>query len=159
MGPRPARTNRKVRCRCVRNVSGITLLPKRLATFQLSAGSEGYGARVDGYVCTTAQRGYPVDEWLPNGVVNNDLFWLVVDGPSNCLLDLAAGANNVITVGDPLIGLTAATSQATSAGRLYSATLNASTVPLANQAMNYVGYALSAAVTTSTEVLAEVGHW
>lgn len=165
-GAKPARTNRFVRCRVVRNVSGINLLPKRLVRFQKSG--VNYGARVDGYTATTAERGYPVDEYLPAaGVVNNDLFWIVVDGPAMILMPIAPGDIANMTEGDPLVALTAATSQATTAGRITNQTFTGSTQTsdytfLANQVENYIGRALSARTTGNTDsagVLVEVGHW
>ena len=164
VGAKPARTNRRVKCMIVRNVSGITLLPKRLVTFQ-NAGVDGrYRAgRVDGYVTTTAQRGYPVDEYLSatNGVPNNDLFWVVIEGPSKVLTALDGGADNVFNVGDIAVGLTAATSGATTAGRVYPQDLTGATALLGNQVQNKVGYALSAVTTgnTGADLLVDVCHW
>jgi hypothetical protein len=51
---------KSVRCRLVRNMSGITLLPKKMV--QLDASNPG---RVTGYVVNTGQRGFPIDEFLP----------------------------------------------------------------------------------------------
>lgn len=149
VGAKPNRTNMKVRCRCVRNVAAIALQPKRLVTFQLTAGM--YGSRVDGYATTTAQRGFPVDEYLPAaGVPVNDLFWIVVAGPALVLTPLDAGSDNVINVGDAVVALTAATSGATTAGRVYTQDLTGATSLLANQVQDRVGYALSAVTTGNT---------
>jgi hypothetical protein len=39
--------------------------------------------RVEGYTITTAQLGFPVDEFLgTNGCPHGDLFWVVVAGPA-----------------------------------------------------------------------------
>lgn len=152
-GAKPARTNRTVRCRCVRNVSGINLLPKRVVSYQ-TGGTDGRYAvgRVDGYTTTVAQRAAGVvDEWLPAaGVVNNDLFWIVVEGPTKVLTDLAGGANNVHTIGELVTALTAATSQATTAGRVQPQDLTGATQLLGNQVLNVIGRALSAATTANT---------
>lgn len=159
-GAKPARTNRYVRCRIVRNVAAAALLPGRLARFIKTAGN--YGAQVDGYTATTAERGYPIDEWLPAaGVAVNDLFWIVVDGPAAVKTDLAGGANNVINVGDVLVALTGATSGATTAGRVAPQDLTGATALLANQQQNRIGYALTARTTGNTDasVLVEVGRW
>jgi hypothetical protein len=153
VGAKPARTNRFCLCRIVRNVSGINLLPSRLVSFQIG-GTDGRwaGSRVDGYTTTTAQfAAGVVDEWLPAaGVPNDDLFWLVIRGPTTVLTDLAGGANNVINVGDVLVALTAATSQATTAGRVSDQVLTGATAVLGVQLMNYIGRALSAATTANT---------
>lgn len=155
---RAVRSNKYVRCRAVRNVSGIALLPRRLASFKASAGS--YGLEVDGYSTTTAARGYPVDEYLPStGVSANDVFWIVVDGPAEALTDIASV--DTINVGDTLVALTAVTSQATTAGRVDLAAHGVSESALANQIQNRIGYALSAKTSgnTNTAILVEVGKW
>lgn len=157
VGAKPARTNRTVKCLCVRNVSGIALLPKRLVVFQ-TAGTDGrYAAgRVAGYTSVTNQRGYPVDEWLPAaGVPNNDLFWIVIEGPSLCITDLAPGAGNLISVGSFVDALTAATSGATTAGRVEII------ANLTSSAAFRVGMALSATTTgnTNADILVDVGKW
>ncbi|NJL70214.1 MAG: hypothetical protein HC888_00775 [Candidatus Competibacteraceae bacterium] len=156
-GSAASRTGRMVRCRLVRNVSGGNLLPKRLVQFSTDAGR--YGSRVSGYATTTAQEGVPVDEYLPAaGVPNNALFWVVVSGPALVLSDLAGGANNVITVGQRLVSLTAATSGATTAGRVAPIDLTGATTPLANQILNTIGQALTAKTTgnTNADVLVEI---
>lgn len=136
-----------VTCRVVRNVSGAALLPKRLVSFS----STYYGQRVDGYATTTAQVAYPVDELLPTaGVVNNDLFYVVTKGPCLVKTDLAGGASNVIAVGDPLVSLTAATSGATTSGRIATASFAGATSVLALPVLNTLGRAMSAATTANT---------
>ena len=127
------RSGRPVVCRIVRNVSGIALLPGRVARFAAGAlaanGAPGgvFGGQVDGYAAPAANPadftslqsyGVPVDEYLPTaGVQNNDLFWVVVQGPAGVLTDLATLSPS-INVGDLVIAQTAATSQATTAGRI-----------------------------------------
>jgi hypothetical protein len=152
------RTGRPVVLRVVRNVSGGNLLPKRLVTFQKNAGV--YGSRVDGYATVTADVAYPVDEHLPAaGVANNDLFYIVVEGPALVLTDLAGGANNVINAGDVLVSLTAATSGATTAGRVAVQDLTGATAVLGKQIKNRIGYALTAATTgeTGKSILCDIG--
>lgn len=157
VGAKKQRSGRMVKCMCVRNVSGIALLPKRLAGIY-TAGADGKYAlgRVAGYTTTTNERGYPIDEFLPAaGVPANDLFWVVVEGPAMCITDLAAGAGNVINVGSYVDALTAATSQCTTAGRVEIIANVTASMPLR------VGMALSAVSTTNTnaDLLIEVGHW
>ena len=136
-----------VKVRIVRNSSGIALLPKRLARFKLA----NYGMQVDGYTTTTAEEGYPIDEFLPAaGVADKDLFYIVVEGPATCLTDLAASSANVFSAGSVLVALTAATSQCTTAGRVSINDLTGATQLLALQVQNRVGAAMSAKTTANT---------
>jgi hypothetical protein len=162
VGAKPARSNRSVQCMCVRNVSGVNILPGQLCNLQM-AGTDGryYLGRVDGLAYIGAQRAYPADEWLPAaGVPNNDMFWVVVAGPASILTPLDAGADNVFTVGERVVALTAVTSQATSAGRIAPQVLTGATAPLAQQIQGQIGWALSAATTANTNqlLLVEVGE-
>jgi hypothetical protein len=151
VGAKAQRTNRKVRCRIVRNASGIALLPKRVVRFKNTAGNDRVG-QVDGYTTTTAADfAGVVDEWLPSaGVPANDLFYIVIEGPTRTLTDIAGDADNVFSVGDVVVALTAATSQATTAGRVGPQDLTGATALLANQVQNRIGTALSAKTTANT---------
>lgn len=154
------RTGRPIRLRCVRNKSGGALLPKRLVQFSTTAGE--YGSWVTGYATVTADVAYPIDEYLPStGVADNDLFYIVVSGPALVLTPLDAGSDNVINVGDVLNSLTAATSGATTAGRVASADFTGATTPLAKQIKNRIGYALTAKTTANAnaDLLCDVGKW
>jgi len=155
---RVVRSNKYVRCRAVRNVSGISLLPRRVASFK--AAVDAHGLEVDGYTTTVAARGYVIDEYLPAaGVVDKDVFWVVIEGPAEFITDIATV--DAINVGDKLVALTAVTSQATTAGRVDLFDATGATLPLANQAVNYFGYALSAktSANTNASILVDVGHW
>lgn len=134
--------------RIVRNVSGITLMPRKLVTFK--TGQRGF--QVDGYCTTTAQEAYPVDEFLPYNVPTNDLFYIVVEGNAECLTDLAAGANNLLNAETVVVALTAVTSQSTTAGRIAPQDLTGATALLANQIQNRIGVNLTAKTTTNTNV-------
>lgn len=153
------RTGRYVKCRIVRNVSGIALLPMRLVSGDTTA--PRYTTRANGYTDLAAQDWLGVvDEYLPAaGVPANDLFWVTVAGPTLILTDLAGGANNVIAVGTRMVALTAATSQATTAGRVYPQDLTGATAVLGGQVYGVVGRALSAMTTaqTNTGVLVDMG--
>jgi hypothetical protein len=168
VGAKQARSNRLVKCMCVRNISGIALLPKRLANLTTVAEAEvgqnlpAYLGQVDGYATATAQRAYPIDEWLPAaGVAANDLFWIVIEGPATVLTAQDGGADNVFTIGLGVVALTAVTSQATTAGRVAPVDFTGATVLLGNQIKNMIGWALSAATTANTAagLLIEVGKW
>jgi hypothetical protein len=152
------RSNKHVKCRAVRNNSGISLLPRRIAQFSLTAGS--FSHEVTGYTTTVAQRGYLVDEFLPStGVPDKDVFWIVIEGPAEGISDLATA--DTIAVGDKLVALTAITSQATTAGRVDLIDLTGATSVLANQILHYLGHAMSALTSgnTNTAILIDVGHW
>lgn len=157
---KPARTNRYVLCMCVRNDSGAALLPQRLVTFEKTAGK--FPGKVDGYATVDADHAYPVDEFLPStGVPANDLFWIVIEGPAMCLTPLDGGADNVFSVGTVVTSLTAASSGATSAGRVKPQVTTGATTAFALEVMNYIGRALSAATTANTgaNLLVDVGKW
>ena len=147
-GVPPQRSNLYKRVRVVRNTSGIALLPKRLGS--LKAGTPG---QVDGYGTTTAQgQCFPIDEFLAAaGVPNNDLFYITVAGYATVLTDLGGAANNVISVDNWIIALTAATSQATTAGRAQSQMLTGATALLGDQVQHRIGRALSAKTTANTD--------
>lgn len=110
-GVKTARSARHVRCRLVRNLSGITLLGKRLV--QINAQTH----RITGYSKLSGQPCYPLDEFLPaSGVPNGDLCWIVISGPAVVLTPFAGadfgGAD--FAVGDILqSGTVAAASTAT----------------------------------------------
>ncbi len=147
-GVKTHRTNRQVKCIFVRNASGIALLPKRLATWK--AGYEG--RQVDGY-CTTdhARCAGVVDEHLPAaGVPANDMFWLAVEGPTLCLTDIAASAANNWSAGLVGTALTAATSQATTAGRIRAFAVTTNTTNAVSIGFNRLGRALTARTTANT---------
>ncbi len=162
LGARPARTQKKVRCRLVQNKAAIALLPKRIARLKLGTPNEALGV-VDGYTRLTAERGFPIDEFLPAaGVPVNGYFWIVVEGPAIVKLPLAgAGFNGDIAVGDRLVALTAATSGATTAGRIAKENITGSTQAadytfLFDQISNRIGRALSAAASTDANTNGDV---
>ena len=94
-----------------------------------------------------------VDEHLPSGgVAVNDVFWLTVKGPTE--VSVALSGTDVV-VGDRLVAIVAATSGATTAGRVTpmpQATL-ITTNGAGNNAFGVLGYAASAGATTGTAVL------
>jgi hypothetical protein len=143
------RTGRVVTCRVVRNMSGTTIYGGYLCTFRATAGK--FGGQVDGLVDTSAELCYPADEYLPSaGVRDKDLFYIVVGGPALIKTPLSGDANNVFSVGSMVVGLTAATSGATTAGRAVAQDLTGATAPLGNNVQNRIGVALSAATTANT---------
>lgn len=156
LGARPVRTEKKVVCRLVQNRSGAALLPKRLGRFKIDGTPAQALGVIDGYTRLTAERGFPIDEFLPAaGVPNLGYFWVVVEGPAVVKLpthqeDFAAA----IAVGDRLVALTAVTSGATTSGRINKEVLTGSSQAtdyafIVDQIANRVGRALSAAATTA----------
>jgi hypothetical protein len=147
-GAKALRSDNDVYCTLVRNASGITLLPKRVVKWK----SGQIGKQVDGYCAVDFEAvAGVVDEWLPSaGVVDDDLFWIVRKGPTLVLTDLAGGAANVITSGANLVALTAATSQATTAGRVQEYAFTTNVTALQSQVLNRLGKAMSAKTTANT---------
>lgn len=144
--------------RLVKNSSGIALLPKRVVKFK--AGTNG--TEVDGYVRTPQDRGAGVvDEWLPAaGVPDGAYFYILREGTGLGLTSLEAADTTAIAQGDTLVGQTAATSQATTAGRLTPPVYTAATtgnVPASVQTgLAVFGVAQSAKTSgnTNSDVLA-----
>lgn len=162
-GGAPQRTGRRVRVRIVRNMSGIALLPKRLASLQGSAGV--FGARVDGYATVPGQLALPIDEFLPSGgVPHGDLFYVVVKGPALCVVhpDPAAVVAD-IAVGDRVVAATGAASTAgTDPGNVRAPLAATTGATMLSQAINFVGYALTARASTTgagSNILVEVGRY
>lgn len=154
-GIKSLRTNQIVECTVVRNVAAAAILGKRLVTYQATAGN--YGKRVDGYARTTAVAvAGATDEYLPSaGCPVNDLCYIVTRGPAVILTDLAGADNNVLNINDVVVALTAASSGATTSGRVRPQDLTGATALLADQVQNSVGRAMSAKTTaqTNSEVL------
>ena len=136
--------------RMMRNVSGFALLPGRLCTGDATA--PNIFIRAKGYSATTAEGPLAVvDEYLPSaGVADQMIFWGIIDGPTQVLTDLAGGANNLVPVGTRLVSLTAATTGATTAGRVAPQDLTGATATLGAQILNVLGRALSAKTTSNT---------
>ncbi len=154
-GTKTKRSNRKVTCLLVRNVSAAALLPKFVVKWK----SGQRNKQVDGYCSSTNEAcAGVVDEFIgSSGVAVNDLFWLAVKGPTLMKTPLEGDATNVIAMDDLLGALTAATSGATTAGRVGVIALTASG-PGGLAAVNAFGRALSAKTTANTnaDVLCDV---
>lgn len=143
------------RVRVVRNVcptgagTSTAILPGMLCSFKAGL----YGKQVDGYVTTDAAEGYPADEFLPAaGCPQNDLFYITVSGPAGVMASVDA-TNANFSAGSVLVALTAATSGATTSGRVAPQTLNTTSTTLGNMVQNRVGVALSACTTGQTNSL------
>ena len=141
-----------IQARLVRNVSGIALLPGRLVIYKAGFNDK----RVDGYTSTTAQRAAGVvDPYLPTaGVPNGDLFWIVISGTVPVRRALSNSAADDAE-NDVLYAITAATSQATTAGRFtrWVGTFSAAETTdgtAFNVITNNIGRAMSACTTAGT---------
>ena len=142
------RTRRYRKYRIVRNVGAAAILPSRIAIFQTTAGK--YGHRVDGYTTTTAARGQPIDEYLPSaGCPVNDLCFVLMKGPGLVYSGLANDAADY-AAGDVLTAITAASSGATTAGRIKAQDLTGATALLGAEVQNAIGRAMSTKLTNST---------
>jgi len=157
LGPDP--NGRPIRVKVVRNVSGIALKPKRLVRYQLATAGINLETRVDGY--TAAVGDVPagiVDEFLPlAGVPDQDLFYLVIDGPT-IGTSLTTGSVS-INQGDRLVPGAGTNKTSADAGCLDSQILTGATATLANNIQNRVGRSDSITqVTTNTANVPVVVH-
>lgn len=149
------RSNRLKTCVAVRNASGGALLPKRVVRFKLSAGTAVF-SEVDGYAAVAGEeRVGIVDEHLPaSGVASNDVFWVTVEGPTEVAHALSG---TEVAVGDRLAAITAATSGATTSGRVKPVTYAAAaSTNLGEAGLGVIGVACSAGATTGGNILAIV---
>lgn len=167
-GHRKPRSGKMVTCRLVKNGGAAAILPKQLCKYSGSGGADQYQATVSGLVHVTNERGHPADEFLPTaGVPVGSYFFIVTRGPAMCRTPLAGSEfNGDISVGSVLVGLTAATSGATTAGRVAVQNITGSSQatdysPFVLAAENFVGRALSAATTgqTNSDIFVDVGVW
>jgi hypothetical protein len=142
------RSGGEVECILVRNASAISLLPSRVCVWK----TNNQGKQVDGYSSLdSGQVAGVVDEWLPTaGVATNDYFWLVRKGP--CLVRKSLDANALVK-DDYVIAITAATSQATTAGRITSILSTSNQTFCMSAALNRLGLAMSTSGTTDAQVL------
>jgi hypothetical protein len=121
-------SNETVECVVVRNTSGGALLPKTLVRFSASA----VLTSVDAGAKDSDVRIGVVDEYLPAaGVPVNEVFWLVVKGPTV-----------VTTNGNPIAAGAAVSATPSTAGKVIAGTVK------------NVGTAISAATGTEVRVLA-----
>jgi len=150
------RSNRMKTCVAVRNTSGVAVLPKRVVRFATGTAGAGLFSTVDGYAAVAGDERVGVaDEYLPaTGVANNDVFWVTVEGPTEVSHALSG---TEVAVGDRLAAITAATSGATTAGRVKPVTYaSAGSTNLGEALRGVIGVACSAGATTGGNVLAIV---
>ena len=157
LGPDP--NGRPIRVKVVRNVSGQALKSKRLVRYQLGTAGVNLETRVDGY--TFAVGDVPaglVDEFLPAaGVPDQDLFYLVIDGPT--IGTSMATGTPAIAHGDILVPGAGTSKTTNDGGRLDSQAISGTAATLANNIQNKVGRSDSiASVTTNTVNIPVVLH-
>jgi hypothetical protein len=138
-------SNRAVSCIAVRNTSGAALLPGQVVRFKKTA----ILTEVDSVAASIADAPLGVvDEYLPaTGVVNNDVFWLVVSGPTaiKTAATLAPGA----LVGVGAGGQAVAGAAGTSVGVAISATANGAVRTLVNAAAGHSAAPASAGASAT----------
>lgn len=136
--------------RLVENASGIALTPKRTVIYK----SGQIEKQVDGYCYVEADPvAGVVDDQLPSaGAADGHVFWICVEGDILASTSLAADSGNLLPANTVLVGATAATSQATTAGRVKAADFTGATAVLAGQINNSFGRAISAKTTANTGV-------
>lgn len=150
-------SGRQVRVKVVRNVSGVNLKGARLAHFS-AASTAPYETQVDGYTILPGDRPAGViDEFLPPaGVPNNDLFYLVISGPTSVTNTTTA---TTFAIGDRLVPATAgATAGDDLGGRVAVQSLAGATAVLGAQLANCVGFAAAANAAVSNGKFAGVAH-
>ena len=148
-------TNQYVTVRVVRNSNANALLPGRMCQFD----SAYPMTRLSGYTAVSYAPGVILDEFLPStGLVQYDLAYVIMEGPTLAYTALDGGADNVITFLDPLAAITAATSGATTAGRVAVANTSGATTSQRDSLLNVLGRAISAKTTanTNSQVLLQV---
>lgn len=149
-------TGKPITALLVRNVAGFAVLGKRTVKFRTAAGYDQVEA-IDGYCAITADAALAFsDPYLPAaGCADDDLMWVITDGPTTVLTPFEAGGfTKTIAAGDFLIGATAATTGTSGAGRVSVAgVLTGGSLAATDayaQAKNILGRALSARTTGET---------
>lgn len=148
-------SGRAIRVRVVRNVSGVNLKPARLVTYSKV---DPYETRTDGYTFALGDRvAGVVDEFLPAaGVPDQDLFYLVIDGPTQ-FTQLSA-SSSVLAIGDRLVPGSGTSKTNDDAGRVVAQDLTGATATLANNVQNAVGYAAIANNSVENAKFAGIAH-
>lgn len=149
--PGSFRSNAVVRCRVVRNNSGVAINAKKICKLDKGgAANEDNYSKVSGLTATAADKGYPADEYLSSaGAAANDLFYVVVNGPATVTSD-SAGATN-FAVGQVVVP------GATTTGSVVTQDTTQVGANLFNQINNAIGKALQAVNAVSTDLLVDVG--
>lgn len=148
---KPLRSNARRKVMAVRNTSGATLHRMRLFTMDIN-GVLGI-TDADGYAFAAGvQRAYPSDEFLSAslGIPDDDVFWMVVEGPAKCLSGAAADGTEIISDGEAVIAKAGTSAVHADAGRVVAISQSATNLSAASH-INLVGYALGATLTTQVD--------
>lgn len=133
-------SGRPVRVRVVRNVSGQALKGGRISVYKAA---DPYECQVDGYAFAVGDRPAGViDEFLPPaGVPNNDLFYIVVDGPTQ--VTQPHTSNSSFAIGDVLVPTAGGAASKTDdlGGRVLKQDLTGTAATLGGNIQNAIGYA------------------
>ena len=152
---------RETRYRLVRNGSGAALLPSRIVALS------GDGRTANGYALDGETNTAVVDELLPAaGVASNDIFWVAIKGPQLVLTALGNDAADY-AVGNLLAPITAATSGATTAGRVKNRSIGAATADATagqratteNLATRFRAMSLALTNSTNNLILVDINPW
>jgi hypothetical protein len=131
-------------------VSGGVLLPKRVAKLNTGGATAGAVAGQVSAYAALGDIGGVVDEFLPAaGVANNDLFWLVVEGPTKVTTD--SGGDTNIPIGKGVV--VGGTGNGTVVEQDTTVAAGAATF---NQVNGRVGMALEAVNAITTDFLIDV---
>lgn len=151
IGAEASRTYKRKKVRCVRNMNAAAALPKQVAKLNTAGATAGaVQGEINGLVASPADRGYPVDEWLPAaGCAQYDLCWVVVEGCAKVTTD-TAGTTTVAVGGVVVPG-------STTTGRVVAQDTTQTGANLFNQIQNALGRALTAVAGNSADFLIEVG--
>ena len=150
------RSNRIKTCVAVRNVATIALAPKRVVVFATAAGLGGLSTVIGYASVLNAEHVGVVDEFLPTaGVAINDVFWVVVDGPTE-VAGLVYGTP-AIAAGDRIAAVSAAASTGLTAGRVGPSLLSAASTAAGDAGLGVIGYAMSASSTSATTLTTGLG--
>jgi hypothetical protein len=149
IGADASRSNKRRLCRIVRNVNASALLPATLGKLSLIGTSvNNMQGQVNGLCATAADKGYPVDEWLPSaGCVQNDLCWVVIDG----LATVTTSGSGTTTL---VVGQVAVPG---ASGGVVAQDATTTGADLFNQIQNAVGRACAAVAANSTKFVIAVG--
>lgn len=150
IGAAPYRSNKRRVMRCVRNVNAAALLPKTLAKLSLiGTVPSAFQGQVNGLCVSAADKGYPVDEWLPAaGCLQNDLCWVCVEGMAK--VTTAASGTTTIALGGVVVpGL---------AGGVVAQDTTQTGAALYQQIQNAIGRAALAVGAPATDFVCDLGN-
>lgn len=142
-------TGKPIYLQAVRNTSGGPLYAKKSVIYDTSALPET-AVNAYSYLGTGPIAGVVDDQYGSKAIPNNDIFWIVVNGPCDVTNSFTTmGAN--VAIGDYVSSVTAAgTTAATTAIGRFTSFAAAATTNSAAAIKNTMGIALEAATTGQT---------